>query len=408
MSEWVDQFQNHAVHQRLQTLQGLLKEIEDTGEPSPDATAVVDRLKQVGIQAVKRMSTLDPILVPISSLNQLDSHLQQVISHCEQYKSANNVVYLTNADAQVDAILLQLGSLPSFRSTEELEGLSESIVSLRRSVGQYRRYVSDEREGLQAQIEDAKGELEGLDNNITAQQARVDEVVSEFQRQFSESEERRRTEFAESEKNQETRFRDSQEKWDGEFKRFIEGQSTLSENHLENIAAHKKRAEELLHVIANTGMVGGYQRIANDERKVAVRWQIITVAAFVGLIIFAILAFSATLGSNVSWQAFGARVFVAAAFGVLGAYAARQAERHEAVERSNRRLELALASIDPYLVSLPEDKQHQVKQELAMKFFGETPEIKQKAEEINGNSADLLRMAIETVSELAKKSPGPP
>lgn len=177
---------------------------------------------------------------------------------------------------------------------------------------------------------------------------------------------------------------------------------------MEGISEHRQRAEELVRVIANTGMVGGYQKIANDERKAANIWQGIAVGAFVCLILFAIFAFAATLGSNVSWQVFVARAFVAATFGLLAAYAARQADRHESVERSSRRLELALASVDPYLVNLPEDIQHRVKQELAMKFFGEAPEIGQKSDEVNGNLADLLRMAIETTQELARKTPPRP
>jgi ElaB/YqjD/DUF883 family membrane-anchored ribosome-binding protein len=192
---------------------------------------------------------------------------------------------------------------------------------------------------------------------------------------------------------------------ENEFKEFSESHAEKATKHLGRISEHKKRAEELVHVIANTGMVGGYQKIANDERKVANIWQKIAVGALVGLIAFAIFAFAATFGSNVSWQAFVARAFVAATFGLLTAYATRQADRHESVERSSRRLELALASIDPYLVDLPEDLQHQVKQELAMKFFGEAPELNQKSDEVNGNSADLLRMALETVQDLAKKTP---
>lgn len=284
--------------------------------------------------------------------------------------------------------------------------MNEAISSFRRSVGQYHRYVSDEHDGTQAQIESAKEELEQLDSNISAQRNRADEIVNEFQRQFSESEERRRSELEESKKSQENNFNMLRERLESEFAEFLEEQTAQSSNNLEKISAHKERAEELIHVIANTGMVGGYQKIANDERKSAFRWQLIAVGAFIGLIIFAIFAFAATLGSNVSWQAFVARAFVAATFGLLAAYAARQADRHESVERSSRRLELALASVDPYLVDLPEDQQHEVKQALAMKFFGETQELNQKSDEVNGNSADLLRMALETISELTKKTPG--
>lgn len=411
MSQWVGRFEEHAAHVQLQNYKEKLNEIEaqNAEEPSPEVTEHIERLKYVGNQVETVFSILDPFLAPVGPLDNINQQLAQAIAQCSQFQENGNIGHLTNANNNADAVLVQLNTLPSIRNMEDLESLNEAIVSLRRSVGQHNRYVSDEHKGIQSQIGKAKEELETLETNISTNETRVDEVVSEFQRQFSESEERRRSESTKNEKEQESKFRDLQEKWSSEFKEFVENETTQSNNHLKEISAHKERAQELIYVIANTGMVGGYQKIADDERKSAFRWQATAVGAFAGLIIFAVFAFAATLGSDVSWQAFAARAFVAATFGLLAAYAARQADRHESVERSSRRLELALASIDPYLVNLPEDLQHQVKQELAMKFFGEAPELNHKSDEVNGNATDLLRMALETTQELAKKTPpGPP
>ena len=410
MPQWVELFQNHPVHEQLRAFGSKLAEIEEdeNEEPTPEITESLERLKLISNYAKKVFGTLDPFLTPRAALDNINSYLQQATSYCDQYKNDGNAAHLESANGQAEGVLLQLGSIPSIRSNEELEGLSEGIVSFRRSVGQYQRYVSDEREGIEARVEQAKEQLDGVSNNITAQQTRLDEVVSEFQRQFSESEERRRTEFAETEKDQENRFREGEENRATEFRQFVEEQSAQSEKHLEDILSQKERADELVYVISNTGMVGGYQKIANDERRVAFRWQVVAVVAFIGLIAFAVFAFVATLGGSVSWQAFGARLFVAVTFGILAAYAASQADRHEYVERTSRRLELALASVDPYLVSLPEETRHEVKQALAMKFFGETPETDQNTPEVNGTSADLLRMALETINEFARRSSGSP
>lgn len=415
MPQWVELFRDHPVHEQLRAFEVTLAEVEDgVDAPTPDVTESLERLKQIGNLAKKVFGTLDPFLVPKGVLDTINSYLQQAISYCNQYKADGNIAQLDNANGQAEAILLQLGTLPSIKSNEELEGLSEGIVSFRRSVGQYQRYVSDEHKGIQAEIEAAKSDLQEVKNGIAAQHTRLDEVVSEFQRQFSESEERRRSDFADTEKGQEKRFRKSEEARANEFKKLMEEQSARSEKHLEETLAHKQRAEELVYVIANTGMVGGYQRIANEARRTAIIWQVGAVTGFVGLIAFAIYAFFATSGDSVSWEVFGARLFVALSFGIFAAYAARQAERHESVERSSRRLELALASVDPYLVSLPEGTRHEVKQALAMRFFGEAPETDEKTAEThgiaetNGTSADLLRMALETINEFAKRSSGSP
>ncbi|MGM0879716.1 MAG: hypothetical protein ACQEXQ_01595 [Bacillota bacterium] len=70
---------------------------------------------------------------------------------------------------------------------------------------------------------------------------------------------------------------------------------------------------------------------------------------------FSVYAFLFTTDKSFSWSVFSGRVFVAATFGVLATYGGRQAGKHQVAERLNRKMELELASIDPYLASMPED-----------------------------------------------------
>ncbi|MGB3633706.1 MAG: hypothetical protein WA982_06670 [Rubrobacteraceae bacterium] len=411
MSQWVDRFEEHAAHEQLQNYVGQLNKLEEQNAeaPSPEVTENIERLKQIGNQVESVFSTIDPFLTPVGPLDNINQQLAQAIGQCSQFQDNGNIGHLTNANNNADAVLLQLNSLPSIRTTEDLGSLNEAIISLRRSVGQHNRYVSDERESIQSQIEEAKKELENLEANVAANETRLDEVVSEFQRQFSESEERRRSEFAESEKEQESKFRNLQEKWSSEFREFIEKESAQSDNHLKEISDRKDEAQELVYVIANTGMVGGYQKTADDERTAARIWKVIAVVSLLGLVAIAIFAFLPTLESNFGWQDSLSRVFLAAPVGILAAYAARQANRHGFIERSSRRLELALTSVDPYLANLPETLQHEVKKELAIKFFGGAPELGHKSDEVNGDATDLLRMTLEITQDLAKKTPsGPP
>ena len=124
----------------------------------------------------------------------------------------------------------------------------------------------------------------------------------------------------------------------------------------------------------------------------------------VALVGFAIFAFVATLGQDVKWSAFGARIFVAMAFGILSAYAALQADKHQRAERKNRKTELELASISPYLHDLPIVQQHKIKEELAMRLFGQKDTMDSKIDKkTTGSVLDLLRMALESIDSLSKK-----
>lgn len=53
-----------------------------------------------------------------------------------------------------------------------------------------------------------------------------------------------------------------------------------SENTVNKIESLKDKAERLVHVIANTGMVGGYQRVANEERNAGRFWDAVSLCSW--------------------------------------------------------------------------------------------------------------------------------
>ena len=284
MSEWIDRVSSHAVTKRLVAIKTLLDQLDTVGPLTPEKTAAVERLKQVRRHISLTLTAIDPALVPMATLNGLDNTLQSVLAECTTFQSNQNVGQLANANAHADQALLQLATLPLFPGVKELQGLAASVTSLRRSVSQYHRYVDSERDGLKAPIAQAKQRLAALEAAVTAEKARVDSVVADFQKQFSEAQESRLREYAEEtktrretfEKHEEENFElfgASQEDRDGRFKEVLEGARASSAALLLGIEAHRDRAQELLFVIANTGMVGGYQQVANTKRQAAKVWQ---------------------------------------------------------------------------------------------------------------------------------------
>jgi hypothetical protein len=122
------------------------------------------------------------------------------------------------------------------------------------------------------------------------------------------------------------------------------------------------------------------------------------------LVIFAIVAFRDAQQTAIQWGEVGVRVFAALAFGLFGAYAARQAERQEESERHHRRFELELASIDPYLIDFPEEKRQEMKQELAKRMFGQASQAPPTSgSRMSGTQVDVIKLLIELTRDLATK-----
>jgi hypothetical protein len=277
---------------------------------------------------------------------------------------------------------------------------------------------------LQQRLTELQTQLETTQNEIQTQKGRLDTAIAEFQQQFSKQQDARQEQFTAAEKERTEGFSKALDERDKKFdevsdahkERFdkicdaasdklakLHEETTVQiKSYIGTLDEYKEKAEKLVHVIGNTGMVGGYQKTANTERTTARVWQVLAVLSLGGFIWFAVSLSSAALAAQISWGNFGARAVVAFAFGIAAAFCARQSDRHEDSEAYNRRIELELASIDPYLVGLPDDTQHAVKVELAKRLFGQKPTPK-KQQKVSGTNADLLRMTIETITELAKK-----
>jgi hypothetical protein len=160
------------------------------------------------------------------------------------------------------------------------------------------------------------------------------------------------------------------------------------------IEEQKRHAEKLVGIITDTGMVGGYQRIADEERRASRLWKGIAFFTMIGLICFAVWAFNATLERPFDWGPAISKLLVTLAFVFLAGYAGIQVERHQRTERTNRRLELALASVEPFLATLSAEERNEVKKQLAEKLFIQADEHAAPAEHIEAKPVVDMVKAI--------------
>lgn len=120
-------------------------------------------------------------------------------------------------------------------------------------------------------------------------------------------------------------------------------------------------------------MSGGYQIAANKHEKQANRLRVVALGSLAVAI-----ALAAALGfvfgfEDFSWEAIVTKSFVSVPLLVLAGYAATESSRHREQARVHRHIELQLASIDSYMVAMPEDEQNRIKRRLADRFFGRVP-----------------------------------
>lgn len=420
MSEWVSRVESHPIQNTLSNYESKISEIENEKLVKSESIDDFERVKKI-IRLLKNNLTQDPLLLTPAPLNNLNNSLQNSLNELTNFKSNQNIAHLKNANTHLDSLLIHLSQI-NFQSSFSISDFSETLVSFRRSAGQYAHYIEEEFNKLKSNYNELNKEFTELKAQITAQKTRLDTAISNFQTQFSEAETKRSDTFNNSEIKRTEKFDASvtkqKETFDSELSRQIDSfETTLkaykkqaddnldsikndTKSLVDNLTDKKNEAEKLVNVIANIGMAGGYQKVANEARKAKLIWQVATTVALTGLIAFAIIAFISAVSGEFNLGKFGARIFAAISFGIFAAYSAREAEKSGNREVKNRQLELELASIDLYLAKLPEDKQISIKTELASKWFGNLQNIeKENKDNFNGNSYELLKMVLNNLTK---------
>jgi hypothetical protein len=98
------------------------------------------------------------------------------------------------------------------------------------------------------------------------------------------------------------------------------------------------------------------------------------------------------------------RLGITLALAIPATYAARESSGHRKVERATRRLELELASLDPYLEKLPEEMRHEVKKGLSERFFGSQKASPHDDEEIVTTGIQVVGASLKEALEVAKRA----
>ena len=423
MPQWTERIENHAVFGVLDAVRQQIAAITQDPPDGAEPAQSFERLKWVVDYTGLALSAVDPALVHPGPLNNVQQSLSQVQSELNSYSADRSAKRLESANSYVDNVLLQLAQVPKPHTDEQLDGLRDSLTSFRRATGQLLRNAQEDAARAQSEVDGLRSRVQELQADIATQKGRLDTAITQFQQQFSQAEDARRASHATDEKARATAFAEEQTERREEFDGQVETQSAAikeligqwdsamkevrssaeldTKNLLLRMEEHRKYAERLVGIITDTGMAGGFQRVANEELAAAKSWRKLAVGAMVGLIAFAVLSFLYTFQGTFEWPMFAGRVFVTLTFGVLAAYAAKQADEHLQNERHNRRLELEIASIDPYLAPLPEETRFDVKRALAERMFGRDQRVVSDTRQVvtSGTLMDALRLTLDNLTK---------
>lgn len=423
MSKWVTRIEEHQIFETFDVLQIRLEESKLKEEVlSIDATDDLERIFNGVHYIINLLDKVEPTLIVPNWLNPLNTSLTQISNSINQFNNTSNIVHLNTANNHLDNALSQLSAIHVLATPSEVESLREVSSSFRRSCSQLIRNLESEVLQTDEASKALKAKLDELSSETVEQKKRLDEAITNFSENFNASQTKRNEEFSSLKEQSKTTFLNIIDYCQESFGNFqsktneqsIELQEELRNEHstlletvqkensrvLEDIENYKIKAEEIVGIISMTGMVGGYQKVANQEKRAFERWRWATVISMTLLIAFGVHTFFTTVSQNFEPAVFVNRLFVTLTFVLLSGYAALQSDRHRKAEVENRRMELELASFDPFLATLSEDERNELKKKMAERIFGRHTTLNDNNEHVPNHILVELLKTLQSTGKL--------
>jgi hypothetical protein len=387
MNRWQQKFDEHPIHETLKHLEDYVsKEFEDIKE---DETQERRRFLKIVSIYQELLSDLDPELVPVNQLDSLNTALrhQNIWNQVTSYFSNQNNGHLVNANDHLTNQLTQLSLLLAIAKKTKFIKPFKQVENL---VDDFSQTISSQKTKLQNELKELTNslnarqqELTKLEQLIETRKNETDTQMSQWQSQFSESQERRNTEYANWSKKLD-------EKAQGEVESIFE----KSDNEL---LAHQKSFEakikeiiddgnekhqailELYELTAGDSVGAGYIKNADDEMKQANIWRRISIGFISLTILWLSFVYFCNAGvfefCKIGIEDFWAKIITAFSLtGVMlygAAYSSQQSTKHRNNEKRARWFALEIKAFDPFVSSLKEEQRHELKKQLSERLFGQ-------------------------------------
>jgi len=363
----------HPIRELLDRLNDLIHAPELVDPDLLASEAAATALHSVSTMLGTARSLLErtpPQFVSGHGLTQLQNTFQGIFNELSAFQSNKNQGHLQNARAHVEqSVMPQLWTFGPIGADSGLVPLSAAIDQLTRSTSASLQQLTAQRDkyaertvALGQQLQDAHARLESLTETVAKQKAEAVSVVAVVQQQYAEKEAERGAVF-------DTQIKQLRE----DFGQMLANSKAAQADGLASLIANQDKAARIVQVVGNIGVTGNYQKIANSESDQANLWRRVTVFFFCAGIAVAVATFwkfwNQPFSMENAWSVL-IRLMYALAITAPAWYTARESARHRTTADRARQTELELASLGPFIELMPDEKKHQIREELTKRYFG--------------------------------------
>lgn len=429
MSRWSEQFEKHPIHETIKTLQDWLDvEVDEIDSEHEDERR---RFSKALDRAGDAIEGSDAELFPEKLVSNLNNQLRQpqIWSEVSSYASNQNVQHLRQANDYLT------GQLPLIYQIAALAGppdATKTVRSIEEAYSQFCKAIEKAEQNFEARLSESEGSLVEIQNGLTAQkkaleslQAQSDQAFNEWQNEFGEAQNSRAEEFSAAQIQRGEKFdetmreirtrseaetKDISTKHNERLKSAFDTSTQEIQERLDDMKAKHAAILEIHGLVGTDGVAGGYQKTATDEHNAANTWRKVAMGslglAATWLALKFYLGFGSASAGGLNWAELVTAGSLTLVLLAAAGYASRQSKTHRDLEQEMRWFSLEVKAIDPFLSSLEDADQKELKKQLSERLFGKdrTANQARKSGVDVGAYTELSDSILSPVQEILKLS----
>lgn len=402
------EFENHLLFEKLEQLNAKIND-KDFREliGVDDLNFYETALKYIA----DRLNLTLPSIVQESELNTISTELENALSQINSFVGNNNQGHITNSKNHIHSALTRIRNLPlpfsknDFNFSKNIANFEKIVQEKYSTVKEENEQIKSDFESVKSELEHTKEELERLEKALEQKETELNNLNDSFKTDFDNIKSSATQNYEQDRETFRDEFDEEKNRFSQEVESLKESIDNRTDDLVKKLEEKLEEAKKIVGVVSDKAVTGNYQNVANDNKTKAdiFRWiAILLMLVLSGLLIYTIWDIS---GDTFDWTKSLVRILAAAALSYPATYAARESSKHRKLENLNRKAELELAAINPFIELLPEQKKQEIKEKLVEKYFGNNQNINSDLDEKGDENISIgtIERIVKTLIPFIKK-----
>ncbi|MBX6361528.1 MAG: hypothetical protein IRZ03_15780 [Acidobacterium ailaaui] len=283
-------------------------------------------------------------LVNVNTLNQIQNECQIVRDNINNFFTNKNYGHINNSKVNLNNALSIIHQIP-ISIPNKTEELSDIVNNFKLNIKSEEQSIKKDIEKLNNSINSITNQIDNTNQNLKNAQDQINQLITNFQNDYNQLKQKIIND-SEDVKNNMTQ---------------------QSEVLFTQLNTKLEEAKKIVNVIGNIGVTENYLRNAEYHRKQANLWRWISIGFMTVSIIY--LSITVYHIGQYEWHISLLRILSTILFIYPAQYAAGQSSKHREQEIYNKKMELDLTAINPFIELFDEKKKQELKEKLVDKYF---------------------------------------